>query len=87
MTEQFLIHTHADFKLKQLLNNMNNTDKALIPNAQLEMMFLRICTDEQMNHYANHVNSGNIALATAYVSKIVTRKFFQMIENEERNEK
>lgn len=62
-------------------------DKPLIPNGQIEQMFLRICTDEQMNVYVNHVNSGNIALATAYASKTVTRKFFQMVEKEEQENK
>lgn len=56
-------------------------DKPLIPNGQLETMFLRICTDDQMGVYVNFVNEGNIALATAYVSKIVTRKFFKMVED------
>lgn len=59
-------------------------DKALIPNGQIEQMFLRICTDEQMKIYVDHVNSGNIALATAYTSRLVTKKFFQLIEKEEK---
>ena len=62
-------------------------DKALIPNGLIEQMFLRMCNDDQMNIYVNHVNSGNIALATAYASKLVARKFFLMIENEEKGSK
>lgn len=58
-------------------------EKPLIPNGQIEQMFLRICDDAQMNIYVNHVNSGNIALATAYASKTVTRKFFQLVEADE----
>jgi len=58
-------------------------DKTLIPNGQIEQMFLRICTDEQMVIFVNHFNSGNIALATAYASRIVTKRFFSMIEEQE----
>lgn len=58
-------------------------EKALIPNQQIEMMFLRICTDEQMQIYVKHVNSHNLALATAYASNIVYKKFFQLVEKEE----
>jgi hypothetical protein len=43
-----------------------------------------MCTDEQMEIYVKHVNSGNYALATAYASKLVTRKFFDLIEKEEK---
>jgi hypothetical protein len=61
-----------------------NMEKPLIPNGQIEQMFLRICSDEQMLVYVGHVNSGSIALATAYASRLVTRKFFQLIDAEER---
>lgn len=60
-----------------------NNEKALIPNKQIEDMFLRICTDEQMNTYVSHVDSGRINLATAYASRLVTKKFFDMIRDEE----
>lgn len=46
-------------------------------------MFLRICTDEQMNTYVSHVDSGRINLATVYASRLVTKKFFDMIRDEE----
>lgn len=59
-------------------------DKPLIPNGQIEQMFLRICTDEQMRIYVDHVNSGNIALATAYASRLVTKKFFELVAKEEK---
>lgn len=62
-------------------------EKALIPNAQIEQMFLRLCTDEQMKTYVKHIDEGRINLATAYASQLVTKKFFQMIENEERSSK
>jgi hypothetical protein len=63
-----------------------NNEKPLIPNGQIEQMFLRICSDDQMRNYVEHVNSGNIALATAYASKTVTRKFFQLVEADENRE-
>lgn len=58
-------------------------NKPLIPNGQIETMFLRICTDEQMQTYVKHIEQGRINLATAYASNIVTRKFFQLVEKEE----
>lgn len=64
----------------------NNIDKALIPNAQIEQMFLRIATDLQMRTYVKHVDEGRINLATAYASKTVTKKFFQLVEKEDRGE-
>lgn len=60
-------------------------DKPLIPNAQIEQMFLRIATDEQMQIYVKHVDENRINLATAYASKTVTRKFFEMVQNEEKS--
>lgn len=64
---------------------MNNKDmeKALIPNAQIEQMFLRICSDEQMKTYVKHVDEGRINLATAYASKTVTKKFFELVQKDE----
>lgn len=58
-------------------------EKPLIHNAQIEQMFLRICTDEQMDIYVTHVEAGRISLATAYASRIVTQKFFELVEKEE----
>lgn len=58
-------------------------DKPLIPNGQIETMFLRICTDDQMATYVRHVENHRIALATAYASRLVTKKFFQLIERSE----
>lgn len=58
-----------------------NTEKPLIPNGQIEQMFLRIANDDQMGVYVTHVNSGNIALATAYASQMVTRVFMKLVAN------
>lgn len=55
-------------------------DKASIPNAQLEDMFLRIATDEQVGSYFRLVEAGRINLATAYASQRVHKKFFEMIK-------
>ena len=59
-------------------------DKSLIPNTQIEQMFLRICTDEQMATYINHVDCGRVNLATAYASRLVTKVFFRLVEEDEK---
>lgn len=63
--------------------NKNNKEQTLIPNGQIEVMFLRICTDSQMQIFVGHVDAGRINLATAYASNIVYKRFFQMINKEE----
>ena len=63
---------------------MKNINKSLIPNSQIEVMFLRICTDAQMKTFTDHIDAGRINLATAYASGIVFRKFFQLVEREEK---
>lgn len=60
------------------------SEKSLIPNGQIEQMFLRICTDEEMNIYINHVDCGRINLATAYASRKVTATFFRLVEDAEK---
>lgn len=65
------------------MKNNKDMEKALIPNAQIEQMFLRIADDEQVKAFVSHVDNNRINLATAYASKTVTKKFFEMIEKEE----
>jgi len=60
-----------------------NLNKSLIPNSQIEMMFMRICDDMQIETYMEHIENGRINLATAYASMIVTKKFFTLVEKEE----
>ena len=60
--------------------------KPLIPNSLVETMFLRICTDEEMQIYVKHVEAKQIGLATAYASRIVTTAFFSLVEEAELKE-
>lgn len=50
-------------------------EQSLIPNAQLEQMFLSICTDEQMTEYNKLVDKRLIHTATAYASHKVQKTF------------
>lgn len=50
-------------------------EKALIPNSQLEQMFLLICSDSQMQEYTKLIENGHIAIASAYASHRVTKTF------------
>lgn len=50
-------------------------DKSLIPNTQLEQMFMSICTDEQMQEYQKLIQKGLIHTASAYASHKVQRTF------------
>lgn len=50
-------------------------EKSLIPNAQLEQMFLLICTDSQMQEYNKLIENGHIAIASAYASHRVSKTF------------
>lgn len=59
-------------------------EKSLIPNAQIEEMFLRIADDAMMKVYSKHIEAKRINLATAYASRAVTKKFFAMIEQEDK---
>lgn len=51
------------------------TDKPAIPNKQIEEMFLRIASEEQVNRYMTLVENDHIAIATAYASNTVKRVF------------
>ena len=77
---------NSDLNIKSNKNTMSKKE-ALIPNAQLEEMFLRVCTDDQMRQYTQLVDSGYISLATAYASRLVHRLFFEMIEEREAKQK
>jgi len=60
-----------------------NQNKALIPNKQIEEMFLRMSNDEEVQRYIALIEQGFMPLATAYASNKVTKKFFEMIEKQE----
>ena len=61
----------------------DNMNKALIPNKQIEEMFLRMSNDEEVQKYMALIKQGFMPLATAYASNKVTKKFFEMIEKQE----
>jgi len=50
-------------------------EKTLIPNSQIEQMFLSICTDEQMSEFNKLVEKGLIHTASAYASQRVLKTF------------
>lgn len=60
---------------------------SLIPNSQIEEMFLRVANDEEVRRYMNLINSNFIALATSYASSKITRVFFQLVDDYERSGK
>ena len=60
-------------------------EESLIPNSQIETMFLRISDDEQMQQYVKLVEAGHQSLATAYASNTVYRLFFKLVEKYEQN--
>lgn len=55
-------------------------DESLIPNTQIESMFLRICTDDQIKQYTKLIDDGHVSLATAYASNTVYKTFYLMID-------
>jgi len=55
-------------------------EESLIPNTQIESMFMRICTDDQMTKYTGLVEKGHISLATAYASNMVYKLFYKLVE-------
>lgn len=60
-------------------------NESMIPNTQIESMFLRICDDEQMHKYTDLVEKGHISLATAYASNLVYKVFYLLIDQSEKN--
>jgi len=55
-------------------------EDSLIPNTQIESMFMRICSDEEMAQYLKLVEQGHISLATAYASNSVYKLFYKLVE-------
>jgi hypothetical protein len=61
-------------------------EEALIPNKQLEEMFLRICDDDQMQEYIKLAKEKGMAhTATAYASHRVKKVFNFLVEHYERS--
>lgn len=58
----------------------STTDKPLIPNKQIEEMFFRIATDDQIETYIAMATAGKTALASAYASRFASKKFYEMLE-------
>lgn len=56
-------------------------DDSLIPNTQIESMFMRICDDDQMTKYIDLVEKGHVSLATAYASNLVYKAFYALVED------
>ncbi len=50
-------------------------EQSLIPNTQLEQMFMRVCDDEQMQEYQRLIDKDLIHTASAYASHRVMRTF------------
>lgn len=55
-------------------------NESLIPNTQIESMFLRVANDHQMEKYTNLIEKGHISLATAYASNTVNKIFYALVE-------
>lgn len=56
-------------------------NQSLIPNSQLENMFLSIADDEMTTEYRNLVNKGLVGTATAYASHRVYKFFMYWRDN------
>jgi len=52
--------------------------------AFIETMFMRVCTDKQMQQYVKLVDDGHMSLATAYASNVVFKLFFYLIDQWEK---
>ncbi len=59
-------------------------DDSLIPNSQIESMFMRVCDDDQMKQYMQLIDNGHISLATAYASNLVYKTFYALVEQWEK---
>lgn len=70
----------------------NNTKKKLnalqadIPNKCIEKWFLRICNNDQIQIYYKFIDEKQIALATAYATNVVDKKFMTLVEKNEADE-
>lgn len=58
---------------------MNDKKQFHIKNTAIEEMFMAVADDMAKYKFFKHVESGSIALATAYASKIVKDRFFTML--------
>lgn len=59
-------------------------EESLIPNSQIEIMFMRVCNDSQMKNYTDLIEKGHVSLATAYASNMVYKVFYALVENLEK---
>lgn len=59
-------------------------NESSIPNSQIESMFMRVCTDEQMTKYMELIDKGHMPLATAYASNVVYKIFYYLVEDLDR---
>lgn len=56
-------------------------NESLIPNKQIEEMFLRVANEEEIETYLNLCRRKFKALATSYASRKVNESFFIMVED------
>lgn len=63
----------------------SNRNDSLIPNTQIESMFMRVCNDDQMTKYVSLVDNGHVSLATAYASNIIYKIFYALVDRAERD--
>lgn len=69
---------------EQTNNQTTRREESLIPNTQIESMFMRVCKDEEMKEYVKLVDEGHISLATAYASNKVYKIFYNLVEEFEK---
>lgn len=62
-------------------------DESLIPNSQIETMFLRIANEDQIKIYIEHCEHGRQSLATAYASNLIYKLFFALVDLYEKSGK
>lgn len=67
-----------DMTYEQDINSRR--EESLIPNTQIETMFMRICDDEEMKKYMELIEKGHISLATAYASNKVSKVFYMLVD-------
>lgn len=60
-------------------------EESLIPNTQIEAMFMRVCSDDQMSKYVSLVEREHISLATAYASNIINTLWYPLVKFYEEN--
>lgn len=61
--------------MKTIYKRRVSKEESLIPNSQLEQMFMSICTDDQMQEYTKLIEKGLTHTASAYASHKVQRTF------------